>query len=77
MQIELRKSLSNDRRVCIGTLTRQQAESAGIRSKGGDIGYFLYELPVDEGEDELIVLARFFSDEAAERMASIINRLEG
>jgi len=73
MQIQLSKPLSNERRLWIGTLTRHEAEAAGIASRGADIGYFLYERTVDD--DDVVVLARFFSDEAAMQIAELLNRL--
>ncbi|MGH6895999.1 MAG: hypothetical protein ACREJ5_05570 [Geminicoccaceae bacterium] len=74
MQIQFSKTISNDRRLCVGSLTRQEAEGAGILSRGGGIGYFLYERDVDDDE-EVTVLARFYSDEAALQIAELIDRM--
>ena len=74
MQVQLTKTLSNDTRLCIGTITRRQADSAGIRARGGDIGYFLYQTTVDD-DDEVVLLARFISDEAALQIAELFDQL--
>lgn len=73
MQIQFSKTVSNERRLCVGTLTQREAEAAGIVSRAGGVGYFLYERDLDD-DDEVTVLARFFSDEAALQIAELINR---
>lgn len=71
MLVQFSAQLGNEAMLCIGAITREQAELAGLNAKGGDIGYFLYERHIDDGEESLTILAKFHSDEAAERIAQI------
>lgn len=68
MEVIFSRSISNEKSICISTLTRAQLRSCDALGRG-DIGYYLYERVSSGDEEEIEILARIASDEAAEKLA--------
>lgn len=71
MELYYAHAISDRQSVCISTLTDHQLTECGAYEKFGGFGYFLYERHIVDGEEEIQVLGRLSSDEAAEKLAQI------
>lgn len=69
MEVYYTRGVSERRSLCIGALTRDQAFEAGAVD---DLGYFLYERELVDGDEEIEILARVDTVEAAERIARLM-----
>jgi hypothetical protein len=66
--------LSNARTLCLGTLTRREADTADADFCDG-LGTYLYLANADAPTDEVEVIAKVVSTEAAERLrAALLGR---
>jgi hypothetical protein len=60
--------LTNSRVLCIGPVTRKEAESADSKFCDG-FGTYLFIANADNPSEEIDILAKVVSDEATERLA--------
>ncbi len=66
--------LSNARTLCLGTLTKREADSADVSFCDG-IGTYLYLANADAPTEDVDVIAKVVSMEAAERLrAALLGR---
>lgn len=66
--------LSNARTLCLGTLTKREADSADVGFCDG-IGTYLYLANADAPAEDVDVIAKVVSMEAAERLrAALLGR---
>jgi len=72
MELYYTGAITNSISICISTLTDEQLYDCGAYEKFGGIGYFLYERHILDGEEEIEILARLSSDEAAETLARLL-----
>jgi len=63
--------LTNERILCISTLTDRGAAAAGDEIDT-PLGYFLYEISCDHDPDHISVLARLPSEEAVMRLRELL-----
>jgi hypothetical protein len=63
-----RKTLSNHRQLCISPLPDQDIERALPLTKTNRLSYYLYEMDESSCEDEVVILARLVSEDAALRL---------
>ena len=73
MELYYSHAITNSKSVCISTLTDAQLAECGAYEKFGSFGYFLYERHIADGEEEIEVLARLSSDDAAQKIAELMN----
>jgi hypothetical protein len=63
--------LSNARMLCMGPLTRREADSADANFCDG-FGTYLYLANADAPADDIEVIAKVVSTEAAERLRAVL-----
>lgn len=63
--------LSNARTLCLGTLTKREADSADVDFCDG-LGTYLYLANADAPSDDIEVIAKVVSMEAAERLRAAL-----
>ena len=65
-------NLSNDTMLCLAPLSEKKAISVSPDFGDNPSGYFLYECKLSEGEDDVSVIARVLSDDAAWRLSRLL-----
>jgi hypothetical protein len=63
-------SVGNDVTLCISPLTERYALAAGLAE--GETGYFLYERTQSGGSQDIAVIARLHSEDAALRLSKML-----
>ena len=69
----LSTNLTNDTILCISPLTDECAAAAGNEIESDPLGYFLYERSASGSPNEISVLARLISEEAAWALSRLLN----
>lgn len=76
MELYYARTISDRKSVCISTLTDDQLRESGALERFGGIGYYLYERTILDGDEEIEVLARLWSDEAARQLAELLGCID-
>lgn len=71
-QLYFSTNVSNDTLLCISPLTDTRAAAAGPEVESDPVGYFLYECRVSGGPDDVSVIARVLTEEAAWRLSRLL-----
>jgi hypothetical protein len=64
--------LSGDENLCISTLTDKKAAAAGPEVQRNPVGYFLYVATRSPTFDNISVIARVLSEEAAINLSKLL-----
>lgn len=76
MELYYARTISNSKSVCISTLTDEQLADCGALNRFGSFGYYLYERVIEDGDEEIEVLAHISSDEAARFLADLLGCID-
>lgn len=73
MDLYFSMNLSNDLMLCISPLSDKRAFAAGPEVQRNPVGYFLYQTSNSGAHEDIAVLARLASEDAAIRLSRILN----
>lgn len=70
--IFLSAQIDERRMVCISSLSTKTYREVGVHGLGGDSGYFIYEVDLENPQAGIEVIAKAASVEAAKRLYEIL-----